>query len=125
VLLPSTKSAWIKKYPDYILNGMITVANQPPLSSSPPFSPSSSNSNNIDTIAAFMVPLNQQDRLISEFQSRGFGIDSTYALKSVRGDGTEGCGDTQESLLVLTSSGKNLNAVISALHDVAPTMPCT
>ena len=39
------------KYPGYILNGTIAVTKQlPPLSSS--------NSNNVDTVAAFMVPLN-------------------------------------------------------------------
>jgi plastocyanin len=112
------ESSMNSKYPSFILNGTITVVKQPPLS------PSSSNSN-IDTVVAFMVPLNQQDKLISEFKSRGFGIDSTHVFNSVRGDGTEGCGDIQESLLVLTSSGKSLNEVVSALHDLAPTMPCT
>jgi hypothetical protein len=110
------------KYPDYVLNGTIAVTKQlPPLSSS-----SSSNSNNIDTVTAFMVPLNLQDKLISEFKSKGFGIDSTHAFRSVRGGaGGETCGDIQESLLILTSSGKSLNEVISALQGIAPTMPCT
>ena len=108
------------KYPDHVLNGTITVTKQPPLSSS------SSTSNNIDTVAAFMVPLNQQDKLISEFKSTGFGIDSTHVFNSVRrGGGGESCGDIQESLLILTSSGKSLNEVVSALQGLAPTMPCT
>jgi plastocyanin len=108
------------KYPDYVLNGTITVTKQPPLSSS------SSSSNNIDTVAAFMVPLNQQDKLISEFKSKGFGIDSTHVFNSVRrGVGGESCGDIQESLLILTSSGKTLNEVVSDLQGLAPTMPCT
>jgi plastocyanin len=106
------------KYPDYVLNGTITVTKQPSLSSS--------SSNNIDTIAAFMVPLNLQDKIISEFKSKGFGIDSTHLFNSVRGGvGGETCGDIQESLLILTSSGKSLDEVISALQGLAPTMPCT
>jgi hypothetical protein len=107
------------KYPDYVLNGTIAVTKQlPPLSSS--------NSNNIDTVAAFMVPLNLQDKLISEFKSKGFGIDSTHVFRSVRGGvGGETCGDVQESLMILTSSGKSLNEVVSALQGIAPTMPCT
>ena len=111
------------KIPAYVLNGTITVARLPPLSTT---TSSSSNSNSIDTVAAFMVPLNQQDKLISEFKSKGFGIDSTHAFRSVRGGtGGETCGDIQESLLTLTSSGKSLNEVISALQGIAPTMPCT
>jgi hypothetical protein len=73
-----------------------------------------------------MVPLNQQDKLISEFKSRGFRIDSNHIFNSVRrGGGGESCGDTQESLLLLTSSGKSLNEVVSALQGLAPTMSCT
>jgi hypothetical protein len=107
------------KYPDYVLNGTIAVTKQLQ-------SLSSSNSNNIDTVAAFMVPLNLQDKLISEFKSKGFGIDSTHVFRSVRGGtGGETCGDIQESLLILTSSGKSLNEVVSALQGIAPTMPCT
>ena len=108
------------KYPDYVLNGTITVIKQlPPLFSS-------STSNGIDTVAAFMVPLNQQDKLISEFKSKGFGIDSTHVFRSVRGGvGGETCSDIQESLLILTSAGKTLSEVVSALQGLAPTMPCT
>jgi hypothetical protein len=73
-----------------------------------------------------MVPLNQQDKLISEFKSRGFGVYSTHVFNSIRrGGGGESCGDIRESLLILTSSGKSLNEVVSALQGIAPTMPCT
>jgi hypothetical protein len=75
------------KYPGFVLNGTITVARQlPPLLSSS----SASSSSNFDTVMAFVVPLNMQDKLVSEFKSRGFGIDSTHVFNSVRGDGTEG-----------------------------------
>ena len=71
-----------------------------------------------------MVPLNQQDKLISGFKSKGFGIDSTHVFRSVRGGIGGGCGDIQESLLTLTSSDKSLNEVVSALQEIVPTMPC-
>jgi len=111
------------KYPNFVLNATLTVVNQAsPISSS---NKTSSAAANFDTIVPFMVPANQQDKLISEFKNLGFGVDSTYTFKSIRGDGSEGCGDKNESLLVLTSSGKTLDQVISALKQITPTMPCT
>jgi hypothetical protein len=106
-----------------VLNGTLTIVNQAsPISST---NKTSSAAASLDTIVPFMVPANQQDKLISEFKTQGFGVDSTYTFKSIRGDGSEGCGDKNESLLVLTSSGKTLDQVISALKQIAPTMPCT
>src|SRR6266487_2304568 len=110
------------KYPNFVLNGTLTVVNQAsPVSSTP----NDTAGANFDTIVPFMVPANQQAKLISEFKNLGVGVDSTYTFKSIRGDGSEGCGDKNESLLVLTSSGKSLDQVISALKQVGPTMPCT
>jgi plastocyanin len=94
-----------KDAPDYKMNGTITVVNQPlatVLSTNatmPSTGGKSVTANNIDTIIPFIVPLNQQGKMISDFKGKGFGIDSTYVFNSVRGDGKEGCGDTQESLL--------------------------
>ena len=42
---------------------------------------------------------------------------------SLRGGGSASGGDKQQVLLVLTSSGKNLNQVTSALAQVAATLP--
>jgi len=111
------------KYPNFVLNGTLTVVNQAsPISST---NKTSSAVANFDTLVPFMVPANQQAKLISQFMSLGLGVDSTYTFKSIRGDGSEGCGDKNESLLVLTSSGKSLDQVISALKQIAPMMPCT
>jgi hypothetical protein len=109
------------KYPNFVLNGTLTVVNQ----ASPISSTNKTSGANFDTIVPFMVPANQQDKLMSQFKSLGFGVDSTYIFKSIRGDGSEGCGDKNESLLVLTTAGKTLDQVISALKQIAPTMPCT
>jgi plastocyanin len=112
-----------KKAPNYKMNGTLTVVNQAsPVFSTNKTSPAASN---FDTIIPLMVPVNQQDKLISQFKAQGFGVNSTYVFKSIRGDGLEGCGDSNESLLVLTSSGKSLDQIISVLKQIAPTMPCT
>jgi hypothetical protein len=90
-------------------------------------SPSNTNSTsaNADTLVAYMVPAKELDKRVAEFKSEGIGIDSTYSFKSLRGGGSEAGGDTQEYLLVLASSGKDLNEEISALHKVTSTMPYT
>jgi len=112
------------KYPNFVLNGTLTVVHQAsPISNAN--ESSSTTGANIDTLVPFMVPANQEEKLISEFKSLGFGVDSTYTFKSIRGDVSEGCGDKNESLIVLTSSGKTLDKAISALKQLAPTMPCT
>jgi hypothetical protein len=79
--------------------------------------------NDIDTVATIMVPTNILDKIVSELKGQGFGIDNQYPFKSLRGGGSASGGDKQQELLVLTSSGKNLNEVISALSKIAPTMP--
>jgi hypothetical protein len=57
-------------------------------------------------------------------KDQGFGIDNQYTFKSLRGGGSAAGGDKQQVLLVLmTSSGKNLNEVVSALSKISPTMP--
>jgi hypothetical protein len=108
------------KYPNFVLNGTITVTNQ---QQSP--SDTNSTSSNADTLVAYMVPAKELDKRVLEFKNKGLGIDSTYSFKSLRGGGSEAGGDTQEYLLVLASSGKDLNDVISALQKVTTTMPYT
>ena len=109
-----------KGSPNYKMNGTLTVINQ-----ASPVSGTNNTAARIDTIVPFMVPANLQDKLVSQFKTQGFGVDSTYTFKSIRGDGLEGCGDKNEALLVMTSSGKTLDQVISTLKQLAPTMPCT
>jgi hypothetical protein len=110
------------KYPDFVLNGTITVIDQKSASNT---NSTSANGTSPDTIVTYMVPAKELDKRISEFKSKGFGVDSTYSFKSLRGGGSEAGGDTQEYLLVLTSTGKDIDSVISALKDVTATMPYT
>jgi hypothetical protein len=83
----------------------------------------SNNNNNIDTITTLMVPSKLLDKTIADLKSQGFTIDNQYPFTSLRGGRSAAGGDKQQVLLVLTSSGKNLNQVISALANVASTLP--
>ena len=116
-----------KMVPNYKMNGTVTVVDQPRSTSfnsnataSSPGAP-----NNVDTIVTLMVPANIRDKIVSALQGQGFGIDNQYPFMSLRGGGSTTGGDKNQVLLVLTSSGKNLNEVISALSNIVPTMPYT
>jgi plastocyanin len=119
-----------KMWPNYKMNGTITVVNQPlattfnntAASTTTSTTSSSTNRNNPDTIATFMVPANIADKTISDLKSKGFTIDNQYPFTSLRGGGSPTGGDKQQVLLVLTSSGKSLNEVTSALSQVDTTL---
>jgi plastocyanin len=117
-----------KMVPNYKMNGTVTVVDQSlttPLNTTTTTASSSGapNNNNVDTIATLMVPANILDKVVSEAKGQGFGIDNQYPFASLRGGGSTPGGDKNQVLLVLTSSGKNLNEVVSALSNIAPTMP--
>jgi plastocyanin len=122
-----------KGVPGYKMNGTIRVVKQPlntPFNNTSVNTSSSSTSQaaaittkNTDTITTLMVPANQLDKAISELKSQGFGIDNQYPFTSLRGGGSTPGGDKHQVLLVLTSSGKSIDEVVSALNKIAPTMP--
>jgi hypothetical protein len=70
-----------------------------------------------------MVPSRLLGNVVSDLKSQGFTIDNQYPFLSLRGGGSQSGGEKQQVLLVLTSSGKNLNQVTSALAQVASTLP--
>jgi plastocyanin len=126
-----------RAFPNYKMNGTVTVVDQPlvttfnnTVAASSPSSSAvavtgagASNNNNIDTIATLMVPSKLVGKTISDLKSQGLTIDNQYPFMSLRGGGSASGGDKQQVLLVLTSSGKNLNQVTSALAQVAATLP--
>jgi plastocyanin len=122
-----------KGVPSYKMNGTIRVVKQPlntPFNNTSVNTSSSSTSQaaaittrKADTITALMVPANQLDKAISELKSQGFGIDNQYSFTSLRGGGSTPGGDKHQVLLVMTSSGKSIDEVVSALNKIAPTMP--
>ena len=109
-----------KMWPNYKMNGTITVIKQPQAVS---FNNTTTANNNIDTISMLITPANIADKIISDLKSKGFAIDSQYPFMSLRGGGSTPGGDKQQILLVLTSSGKTLNEVTSALSQVDATLP--
>jgi plastocyanin len=94
----------------YVMTGTVKVVNQPSLAST------TSNSSNIDTVGAYMVPARTVDQYVSEFKNHGFGIDSMQQFKALR----NGSGNV---LLVWTSAGMDLNKVLTALKQITPTLP--
>ena len=114
-----------KAVPTYKMNGMLTVINQPVSNSFNTTSSTAATSNNTDTISTIIVPAKILDKVSSDLRGQGFGIDNQYPFKSLRGGGSTTGGDMNQVMLVLTSSGKSLNEVISALNKVVPTMGYT
>jgi plastocyanin len=123
-----------RAFPNYKMNGTITVVNQPLATTfntttaatnttSSSAGEQTSTNNNIDTVALLITPAKLFDKTISGLKSQGITIDSQYPFTSLRGGGSASGGDKQQVLLVLTSSGKNLDKVTSALAQVASTLP--
>ena len=121
-----------RAFPNYKMNGTITAVNQPLATSfnttNPPSATISSSlvagtNNNPDTVATLMVPSRLLGKTVSDLKSQGFTIDNQYPFLSLRGGGSASGGEKQQVLLVLTSSGKSLNQVTSALAQVASTLP--
>jgi plastocyanin len=111
-----------KAVPNYKMNGTLTVINQPNSNSFNSTSSTAATSNNIDTISTIILPAKLLDKVSSDLRGQGLGIDNQYPFKSLRGGGGTTGGDKNQVMLVLTSSGKSLNEVISALNKVVPTL---
>ena len=111
-----------KAVPNYKMNGTLTVINQQLSNSFNTTSSTPATSSNIDTVSTIIVPAMKLDKVSSDLRNQGFGIDNQYPFKSLRGGGGTTGGDKNQAMLVLTSSGKSLNQVISALNKVVPTM---
>ena len=109
-----------KAVPNYKMNGTLTVIDQPNSNSFNSTSSTGATSNNVDTISTIIVPAKLLDKVSSDLKGQGFGIDNQYPFKSLRGGGGTTGGDKNQAMLVLTSSGKSLNEVISALNKVVP-----
>jgi plastocyanin len=127
-----TGPSFDRAFPNYKMNGSIAVVNQPldtifnstgTNSAGSSSSTSSGTNNNPDTVATLMVPSRLLGNTVSNLNSQGFTIDNQYPFLSLRGGGSQSGGEKQQILLVLTSSGKNLNQVTSALAQVAATLP--
>jgi plastocyanin len=122
-----TGPSYDRAFPNYKMNGSITVIKQPLATSFNATTSASSlaagTNNNPDTVVTLMVPSRLLAKTVSDLKSQGFTIDNQYPFLSLRGGGSQSGGERQQVLLILTSSGKSLNQVTSALAQVASTLP--
>jgi plastocyanin len=104
---------------DFVMNGTITAVDQPNSNANLPNMSTASNSNSTgslgetDIAGTLMVPTEDLDMYVQDLTSKGFTVESTYNFNDIR------AGDEQ-TLFVWTTSGKNLNEVISALQEITP-----
>lgn len=108
--------------PGVTMTGSVTVGNvQSPVTSSSTSASTSSNSSSIDTVGILMVPTQDIDDYISQITDAGITVDNTYDFKDLRG-GQQGTGDTQ-TLIVWTTSGKDLGETLSSLSELSADLP--
>lgn len=116
--------------PGVIMTGSVTVDNIPsPVTSSSSSgttsttttATTSNSSSNIDTVGILMVPTQDINEYISQITSAGITVDSTFDFEDLRG-GQKGTGDVQ-TLIVWTTSGKDLNETLSSLSDLSTDLP--
>ena len=103
--------------PSFVMNGTIEVVNP----GNSLANTAATRTSSTDTVGTLMVPAKDLDQYISTLTSKGFTIDSTHTFEDLRG----GQGDTgpQQTLIVWTTSGMNLDQVISALQEITPSLP--
>ena len=107
--------------PGVTMTGSITVGNIDSAVTSSSSSSSSSNSSNFDTVGVLMVPTQDIDSYIQQITSAGITVDNTYDFKDLRG-GQKGTGDTQ-TLIVWTTTGKELGQTLSSLSELSADLP--
>ena len=102
----------------FVMRGDIVVTDQP----SKLMGSDASSTNNADTVGIYMVPTKKADEYISQFKNKGFSIDSTYSFKDIRGLAR---GTNSEQTLVVWTAGPEMGVgnVVSALKEIAPTLP--
>jgi len=104
---------------DFVMNGTIDVIDQQDLNTNTPSASSSNSTSTLssgDTAGVLMVPTEDMDMYVQDLESKGFAIDSTHNFNDIR------AGD-QQTLLVWTTSGMNLDGVISTLQEITPGLP--
>ena len=114
--------------PGVVMTGSITVAdiqsqvnstNSTSLLSAS--SATNSNSTDFDTVGVLMVPTQDIDSYIQQITSAGITVDNTFDFEDLRG-GQKGTGDVQ-TLIVWTTSGKDLNETLSSLSALSAELP--
>jgi hypothetical protein len=104
-----------KEVPDFVMMGTITVTSQEQQNAT------TVSQNKDDIVGTLMVPARFLDKYRSEFEDRGFTIDSTYTYKDLRG-GQKGTGPEQ-TLIVWKVHNVPLKKVVRDLEELTPTLP--
>jgi plastocyanin len=104
-----------KEVPDFVMMGTITVTSQEQHNAT------TVSQNKDDIVGTLMVPARFLDKYRSEFEDRGFTIDSTYTYKDLRG-GQKGTGPEQ-TLIVWKVHNVPLKKVVRDLEELTPTLP--
>lgn len=82
---------------------------------------SNSTSSTFDAVGALMVPSTMVQDVVGEMRSAGFRIDTMHNFKDLRG-GQSDTGDEQ-TLVVWTSGGKNIDEISSQLLVISEDLP--
>jgi plastocyanin len=110
--------------PGFVMNGTITVVAQQGLNDAAITTTPAANSvnssasipGNADTAGVLMVPTEETETYTQDLTSKGFVVESTHNFNDIRS------GD-QQTLLVWTSSGMDLNQVIPTLKEITSGLP--
>ncbi|MGB7663444.1 MAG: hypothetical protein WBL67_11990, partial [Nitrososphaeraceae archaeon] len=103
--------------PNFVMNGTIDVINQ----ANSLTGTNATTARSPDTVGTFMVPAKDLDQYVSTLTSKGFTVDSTHMFTDLRG-GQKGTGPEQ-AYIVWSTSGMNLDQVLSALQEISPSLP--
>jgi plastocyanin len=74
-----------------------------------------------DTVGALMIPSMDVQNIVASIKDAGFGIDSMHNFKDLRG-GQSDTGDEQ-TLVIWTANGMDLNEVASRLQAISEPLP--
>jgi plastocyanin len=96
----------------FVMTGNITVTDEPSTTASPV---------TYDTVGALMVPSMDVQNIATTIKDAGFGIDSMQNFKDLRG-GQSDTGDEQ-TLVIWTANGMDLNEVASKLQTISQPLP--
>ena len=96
----------------FVMTGNITVTDEPNTTASPA---------TYDTVGALMVPSMDVQNIATTIKDAGFGIDSMQNFKDLRG-GQSDTGDEQ-TLVIWTANGMDLNEVDSKLQTISQPLP--
>ncbi|MFZ0203394.1 MAG: hypothetical protein WAL46_06850 [Nitrososphaeraceae archaeon] len=96
----------------FVMTGTIRVVDQ---------NATSAPAGTFDTVGALMIPSMDVQNIVASIKDAGFGIDSMHNFKDLRG-GQSDTGDEQ-TLVIWTSNGMDLNEVASKLQAISEPLP--